>query len=206
MSSFNTEPLQLDLLQGFDVSTPTPLGSTEVEDKAVQLPVARVHIDTVVPHLDRLFDYRVPAALDADAQPGVRVRVKFHGQEVSGWLRERTTHSDSPVRLLPLHKVVSPLPVVGPEIFELADALADRYAGLVPDVLRLAVPLRVARVEQKYLADVSRPEKEDGGAPKAASGQGVGMAASLSEPDALPTPNLSAFDDYQGGREFCEDL
>ena len=37
--------------------------------------VARVLIDSPLPQLDRLFDYAVPAALDADAQPGVRVKV-----------------------------------------------------------------------------------------------------------------------------------
>ena len=45
-------------------------------------PVARVAIDTRVPHLDRLFDYEVPAELDEQAQPGVRVRV--NGRDVSG--------------------------------------------------------------------------------------------------------------------------
>ncbi|MYR54778.1 primosome assembly protein PriA, partial [Streptomyces sp. SID625] len=44
---------------------------------APQLPVARVLVDKGVLHLDRTFDYAVPAELDADAQPGVRVRVRF---------------------------------------------------------------------------------------------------------------------------------
>ena len=131
------ESLQPDLLQGFDIPDAHLVGSTAAEDAAVQLPIARVHIDTHVPHLDRLFDYRVPAALDEEAQPGVRVRVKFGGREVTGWLRERVERSDAPARLVALHKVISPLPVVTPEVFELADALAERYAGLVPDVLRL---------------------------------------------------------------------
>ncbi|GAA3308119.1 hypothetical protein GCM10020295_69090 [Streptomyces cinereospinus] len=44
---------------------------------AGELPVARVLVDKGVLHLDRYFDYAVPAELDADAQPGVRVRVRF---------------------------------------------------------------------------------------------------------------------------------
>ncbi|HET8926481.1 MAG TPA: hypothetical protein VFN24_01470, partial [Microbacterium sp.] len=38
-------------------------------------PVARVLIDSPLPQLDRLFDYRVPEALIEQARPGVRVRV-----------------------------------------------------------------------------------------------------------------------------------
>ena len=44
---------------------------------AKELPVARVLVDKGVLHLDRYFDYAVPEDLDADAQPGVRVRVRF---------------------------------------------------------------------------------------------------------------------------------
>ncbi len=44
---------------------------------AGELPVARVLVDKGVLHLDRYFDYAVPEELDADAQPGVRVRVRF---------------------------------------------------------------------------------------------------------------------------------
>lgn len=44
---------------------------------AKELPVARVLVDKGVLHLDRYFDYAVPEELDADAQPGVRVRVRF---------------------------------------------------------------------------------------------------------------------------------
>ena len=44
---------------------------------AEELPVARVLVDKGVLHLDRYFDYAVPEELDAEAQPGVRVRVRF---------------------------------------------------------------------------------------------------------------------------------
>ncbi|BCK72523.1 hypothetical protein Srufu_064760 [Streptomyces libani subsp. rufus] len=44
---------------------------------AAELPVARVLVDKGLVHLDRYFDYAVPAAMDHEAQPGVRVRVRF---------------------------------------------------------------------------------------------------------------------------------
>ena len=42
------------------------------------------------------------------------------------------------------------MPVVAPEIFSVAEALADRYASTVANVLRLAVPPRVAALDKKY--------------------------------------------------------
>ncbi|MFE2253168.1 primosomal protein N' family DNA-binding protein, partial [Streptomyces lavendulae] len=44
---------------------------------AEELPVARVLVNKGVLHLDRLFDYAVPAELAETARPGVRVRVRF---------------------------------------------------------------------------------------------------------------------------------
>lgn len=207
MTDFDTDALQPDLLQGFGVFEVEEPGSTALADKAVELPVARVHIDSYVPHLDRLFDYSVPAALDADAQPGTRVRLKFNGREMTGWVRERVAHSDFLGKLLPLRSVVSPVPVVAPEVFELADALADRYAGLVPDVLRLAVPQRVASVEEPYL-EVARPQEEGQESEVEVSGSftSEGAEAGEAEPVALAVPDLSAFAEYSNGADFCEDL
>ncbi|GGS09063.1 hypothetical protein GCM10010169_62380 [Micromonospora fulviviridis] len=108
-------------------------------------------MDVPLPHLDRPFDYLVPDTLDADARPGVRVKVRFAGQLVDGWLLERVAESAHP-RLAYLEKVVSPVPVLAPEVAELARAVADRYAGSLADVLRLAVPPRHARVEKDVTA------------------------------------------------------
>ena len=44
-------------------------------------PVAQVRIDAPLPHLDRIFDYSIPAALDEQVQSGVRVRVRLHKEE-----------------------------------------------------------------------------------------------------------------------------
>ncbi|MEU4643870.1 primosomal protein N' [Micromonospora sp. NPDC023814] len=103
-------------------------------------------------HLDRPFDYLVPAELDADAVPGTRVKVRFAGQLVDGWLLERADDSGHTGRLAYLEKVVSPEPVLAPEVARLARAVADRYAGSLADVLRLAVPPRHARVEKDVRA------------------------------------------------------
>ena len=66
------------------------------KDQAVseRLPVARVAVDISLAHLDRPFDYLVPARLDQAAVPGCRVRVRFAGQLVDGYLLERAETSE----------------------------------------------------------------------------------------------------------------
>ncbi|MEU4382748.1 primosomal protein N' [Micromonospora echinofusca] len=132
-------------------------------------PVARVCVDVPLAHLDRPFDYLVPAELDADAVPGVRVKVRFAGQLVDGWLLERADDSGHTGRLAYLEKVVSPEPVLAPEVARLARTVADRYAGSLADVLRLAVPPRHARVEK----DVRARAAADGPGPDAPDGPGA---------------------------------
>lgn len=110
-----------------------------------------------VPHLDRDFDYLVPAEHSDDAQPGVRVRVRFHGRLVDGFVLERRSDSDHHGKLGWLDRVVSPEPVLTTEIRRLVDAVAARYAGTRQDVLRLAVPARHARVEREITTAPGRP-------------------------------------------------
>ena len=60
-----------------------------------------------VPHLDREFDYLVAAEQSDDAQPGVRVRLRFHGRLVDGFILERRTDTDHVGKLAWLDRVVS---------------------------------------------------------------------------------------------------
>ena len=140
-----SDPLQPSLLAGFDLGSTLP-GTPKT---AEQLPVARVVIDSALPHLDRPFDYLVPAELDAFAQPGVRVKVRFGGQELAGFLSERLEHGEPGVKLQPLGAVVSPEVVLSAPVLATARAVAERYAGTLWDVLRSAVPPRMARVEKE---------------------------------------------------------
>lgn len=112
-------------------------------------PIARVLPMLSVPHLDREFDYLVSAEQSDDAQPGVRVRVRFHGRLVDGFVLERRNDTDHQGKLGWLDRVVSPEPVLTPEIRRLVDAVAAHYAGTRADVLRLAIPARHARVERE---------------------------------------------------------
>ncbi|MDQ1616909.1 MAG: hypothetical protein QOJ60_2848, partial [Actinomycetota bacterium] len=131
---------------------------------ATELPVARVAVDLSLPHLDRPFDYLVPAELGEAARPGVRVRVRFAGQQVDGFVLDRLAASEHPGRLSFLAKVVSAERVLSPEVAVLARSVADRYAGMLADVLRLAVPPRHARVEREAVRGTDEPRTDTTGA------------------------------------------
>jgi len=134
-------------------------------------PVAQVLVDMPLAHLDRPFDYSVPEKDDAAVVPGVRVKVRFAGQDVDGFVVGRC--ADSSHRLQPLRRVVSAEPVLAPEVADLVARVAERYAGTRSDVLRLAVPPRHAATEKRpgtpapplrARADAGRWSAYDGGA------------------------------------------
>src|SRR5690606_16389601 len=93
--------------------TPAPPASLQA---AAELPVARLALDLSPAHLDRAFDYLVPATMADDARPGARVKVRFAGRDVDGYVLERVERSDHDGRLLPLRRVVSPEPVLAPAV------------------------------------------------------------------------------------------
>lgn len=149
---------QPDLLQGFPAlrdalipPEPEPVDvHRQLAQSGVPYPVARVRLDNTLPHLDRTFDYQVPSELSEDAVPGARVRVRFGSQRVTGFIAERAETTDVAKGLQPLLSVLSRIPAVSAEIFDLAEALADRYASTVANVLRLAVTPRVASLDKQY--------------------------------------------------------
>ena len=122
--------------------------AAEFEPAAID-PVARVLVDIPLAHLDRPFDYAVSVKDAATAVPGARVKVRFAGQDVDGFVIERAATSGHTGRLQPLRRVVSAEPVLHPEVAALTAVVAERYAGARADVMRLAVPPRHAATEKE---------------------------------------------------------
>lgn len=105
--------------------------------------VARVVVDTPVAHLDQEFDY----AITDDVVAGVRVTVPLAGRTLSGWVVDVASTTSHPGRLSAITRLVSPVPVLTPEVLQLCRDVARASAGSLADVLRLAVPPRQARIE-----------------------------------------------------------
>lgn len=181
---------------------------------AGELPVARVLPMVQPAHLDRTFDYYVPAGLSGAVRAGVRVRVRFAGRLIDGFVLERVSASEHEGRLGTIDKVVSPLPVLTEELTGLCRAVAQRYAGTLADVLRLAIPPRHARAESAALtalgAEPDGTRGADGaGARASAAGQESARAASRAavEPDSAGSASATGdvgWSLYVHGRSYLD--
>ena len=134
------------------------MGDDEKTQRPADRPSAAVVVETPLAHLDRVFEYSVPDELAAGAEPGARVRVRFAGRELDGFVVERRDHPEHEGRLSPLRRRVSPEPVRTPPVLARGRAGADRDAGPRCDGLRLAVPRRHATAE-RALALESPPQE-----------------------------------------------
>src|SRR6266536_192624 len=124
---------------------------------------AQVVVDVPLFHLDRPFTYRVPEPLRGSVRLGSRVKVPFGSRSrVDGWVVGWADELPEDAR--DLLRVVSPVPAFDADGLVLLRWVADRYASTLADVLRLAVPPRVAAVER----DAGAAEAL-GGAPTAAA-------------------------------------
>jgi primosomal protein N' (replication factor Y) (superfamily II helicase) len=129
---------------------------------------ARVVVDVPLFHLDRAFSYRVPERLRGSVWLGSRVKVPFGSRRrVDGWVVGWTDELPEDAR--DLERVVSPVPAFDAEGLALLRWVADRYAGTLSDVLRLAVPARVAAVERD--AGAAGPEPSEAPSTKAVVGK-----------------------------------
>lgn len=116
--------------------------------------IARVLLDSTLPQLDHLFDYAIPDALADQLRVGQRVRVPFRSQtrQSFGYIVEFGATSEFGGDLHQISEAVGPVPVLTPEVWRLARAVADRAGGSACDILRLAIPQRMVRVEKQHLA------------------------------------------------------
>ena len=118
---------------------------------AGRLPVARVRVDTGVFHLDQLYDYSVPEKLSELIVPGVRVQLPFGNRETEGIVIDRVVNPEKAGTLKAITKVLSPHPVATSATFELIDRAAEFYCCNPWDLLRSAIPPRVASVDKELL-------------------------------------------------------
>lgn len=184
--------------EGLFADPPGPLATADGDAGAARLirttagfplapddPVAEVQLIGALPHLDRPFEYAVTAEAAA-AGPGMRVKVRFSGQEMDGIVLRRGERPTTDRPLAPIRRLVSEDVVLSPAMLRVCADVAARCAGTLGDVLRLALPPRHARAER---ADRAAAERD------AVEGEDVTPARQPAGSDAPPTAEDPAASD-----------
>lgn len=146
------------------------VGALGKKKVAAVLPVARVWVDTGVFHLDTPFDYGVPEDFSQVVQTGVRVQVEFGTSMQEAIVIERTASSPNSGNLKQILKVLSPNPVATEQTIRLFQLVARRWAGSPYDVIRSAIPPRIAAIDKEEIisdSTIGKRLQEPGALPRA---------------------------------------
>ena len=127
--------------------------------RASVLPYARVRVDTGVFHLDQLYGYQVPEKLTGLVQVGVRVQVPFGNRETEGIVVDRVAAPERAGDLKSITKVLSVIPIATTQSLQFIDLVAQHYACNPWDLIRSAMPPRVASVDKSFVIGQSDPER-----------------------------------------------
>lgn len=117
-------------------------------------------MDTGVFHLDSPYDYWVPENLADFVQVGTRVEVEFGTSSHEGIVIERLERSPNSGNLKQILKVISPNPVATVQTLELFRLVARRWAGSPFDVIRSAIPPRVASIDKEVFTQVEKAQPQ----------------------------------------------
>ncbi len=122
-------------------------------------PIAHVMLDEQAAHLGRTFDYLISQKYDAAARPGAYVRVRFGAQLLNGFIWSRDDKTDvEPGSLRFLKNVLSVNPVLDAGMRRDIETIASHFGGTVPNILRVAVPPRVAYADAQR-GDVQKRQR-----------------------------------------------
>lgn len=119
-----------------------------------QTRIAQVLLDTRLPQLDRPFDYVIPEGFNVSVGSLVKVPLRQRKTAAQGYvvgLSDATAHTGT---LAEIAEVVSPVGLLAPQTYALAEAIAERQAGSTADVVRLSIPPRYVRTEKKWREQV----------------------------------------------------
>jgi primosomal protein N' (replication factor Y) (superfamily II helicase) len=135
------------------VSTARPLRLKRQEatrldsQQAIVNPYIKVWVDTSVSHLDGTFDYLVPERLSDQVRPGIRIGVPFAGRDVEALVLERSSTTEV-TNLKFISSVISPEVVAPEKLIELIAAVSKRWICNPYDLVKAAIPARVASVDK----------------------------------------------------------
>lgn len=123
---------------------------------ANDLPVASVWVDSGIPTLTEPFSYLIPEKLTSQIQIGSRVQVPFKDKHLEGIVIDRTALTTDAREMKSIYKLLGEFPVASQETIELISLTATYWGGTPYDVIRSAIPPRVASAE-KGLALAAAP-------------------------------------------------
>lgn len=118
---------------------------------ATDSPTVQICVDTGIFHLPDFFDYLVPEEISELIQPGVFVKVQFGPNECSGYVVSRNPSDLELAKLKPILKLISPIPLLTDELIEIIALTCERYACKPWDVIRSAIPMRMAGAERAFI-------------------------------------------------------
>ena len=124
---------------------PQPAGPT-----ASDLPVASVWVDSGIATLTEPFSYLIPEKLSSQIKIGSRVQVPFKDKHLEGIVIDRTPFTPDAKEFKSIYKLLGDFPVASQETIELISLTASFWGGSPYDVVRSAIPPRVASAEKSF--------------------------------------------------------
>lgn len=115
--------------------------------------VADIWVDASVYHLDSEFSYLIPGNLSSVITIGSFVSVPFHGREITGVVVALSEIAGK-TGLKSISKVVGSIPLLSDQTITLIRSACHRYACHPFDIIRSAVPDRVAGVERTFTDEI----------------------------------------------------
>jgi primosomal protein N' (replication factor Y) len=100
--------------------------------------------------LDREFDYRIPAHLQASIRVGSQVTVPFHSRELRGFVVGLASHSAFAGKLKEIAGVVGDKPLIPEPVVKLAHWIADYYCAPIENAVRTVLPSAVRKRGAKH--------------------------------------------------------
>ena len=122
---------------------PQPAGPT-----ASDLPVASVWVDSGIAILTEPFSYLIPEKISSQIKIGSRVQVPFKDKHLEGIVIDRTPFTPDAKEFKSIYKLLGDFPVASQETIELISLTASFWGGSPHDVVRSAIPPRVASAEK----------------------------------------------------------
>lgn len=158
----------------------------ELAPKPIQPPVgnlvlAKVWVDASVYHLDGEFSYLIPGDLSTLVQIGCLVTVPFNGREITGVVVS-VEEANSQSGLKSISKVIGTIPPLTEPVLNLIREGSRRYLSHPFDLIRSAIPDRVATVEKEFIGLQASSKKS----------RAAGVLQYLQLPPSIPRRNLIA--------------